>query len=148
MRGVKMYKNIFVAIFLVAIVTGCSSYTKEMLVEKHRGSYSCNVEGNYQDVYRTILSKAKEKYQAEAIIQRMVVNGDLYHDIKQGEVLAVFCSVYGFDSKIYYKINALSDDVSTVTVYYARWGSGPGKDLEEWFGVQDLEYNNSPHSSQ
>ena len=104
-------------VLLIVAVTGCVPATVEGLKEKPAGRASFEVNRHYQPVYRTILSQARKCYQIGFGYGQLVVNGDLYTDLKTGTV-AVTGGV-GVNTFFAVEITALSDEVTRVDTYYA-----------------------------
>lgn len=98
---------------------GCAPATIQGLKERHSGSYSFTVDENYQSVYRKILTKARACYQTGMITAQMVVAGDLYNDIKKGDISVALHGGLGVDTYLYTEIKAIDENKSNVDVYYA-----------------------------
>ena len=121
-------KNI-IAVFCLTAITcyGCAPESVKQLKERHAGKETFEIDKNYQEVYRNILEGARERDPG------LDVNGDLYTDIRAGNVtikvsppspIAVFQTI---------DIEALSEAKTKVTVYYAfgTWKNSP-KQVKAW----------------
>ena len=95
--------------------------------------YSFTVQENYQPVYRKILAQERKCYQTGMITAQMVVQGDLYHDTKSGEITVALHGGAGVNTYQVIDIEAIDDMRTKVVGYYAV---GPvekyGRILKEW----------------
>lgn len=125
-------KKTTVVLFL-CFAAGCAPSTAQNLREKHHGRAVFEVQENYQPVYRKILTNARDRFQAGLITAQMVVQGDLYTDTKSGNVTVALHGGLGVDTHMTIDIEALSENQTRITTYYAlgTWKNSP-KLVEEW----------------
>lgn len=124
----KTILSIFVALSVVA----CAPATIEELRNDHASSYTFEIDENYQSVYRKVLSTARKCYQTGMIGGQMVVQGDLYHDIRTGNV-TVALHGFGVDTHMTIDISALDDERTKIVVFnaFSTWDSA-ARAVREW----------------
>jgi len=119
----------------LCFVAGCAPSTVQGLREKHHGRVVFEVQENYQPVYRKIVANARDRFQAGLITAQMIVQGDLYTDIQSGNVTVALHGGWpvGVDTYMTIDIEALSENQTRVTTYYAldTWRKD-AKLVEEW----------------
>ena len=119
-------KKLFVA-WIMILLTGCAASSYQALQNDPAVKDQFVIDRNYQAVYRDVLSAARQQYQGALMGGSMNVNGQLYTDIKTGEIDISISGMAG--SKIYggVTITALSDQRSEVTSYAAlsTWSDFP-----------------------
>lgn len=122
-----------VLIIIFFLLGGCAPGTAQGLRDKYSGKFVFKVDENYQSVYRKIVTQARNHFQTGLITAQMVVQGDIYTDIKSGNVTIALHGGLGVDTYMTIDINALSDNQTRVTTYYAlgTWESS-AKAVEEW----------------
>lgn len=125
-------KTMFVILIALSSVA-CAPATIEGLRKDHANSYTFEVGENYQPIYRKILSTARKCYQTGMITAQMVVQGDLYHDIKSGNVTVALHGGFGVDTHMTIDISALNDEKTRIVVFNAisTWNSA-GRAVREW----------------
>lgn len=111
--------KIMFATFIALLIVACAPATIEGLKKNHANSYSFDVNENYQPVYREILSTARKCYQTGMVTAQMMVQGDLYHDIKSGNVTVALHGGFGVDTHMTIDISALNNEKTKVVVFNA-----------------------------
>lgn len=123
-----------VIIFLTLIsIVGCGPLTVRDLRDISPETFSFEVEGNYQAVYRKVLEPVRKKYGYGGQIQ-----GDLYSDIKTGTITVgmrpdatwMFPGIAGLFLGV--DIKAISENRSLVTLYYAGRSKKAALEVKEW----------------
>jgi hypothetical protein len=101
--------------------------------EKHSGEYTFKASEPYQAVYRTVLHQARECFATGMITAQMVVDGDLYTDIKSGNVSVALHGGAGVDTYLVIDIKESTSTSSSVTVYnsLSTW-ERPARAVESW----------------
>lgn len=74
---------------------------------------------NYQPVYRKALDQARKCWQTGMITAQMVVQGDLYHDIKSGTITVALHAGYGVDTYQVIDISAIDEHSTKVVGHYS-----------------------------
>lgn len=108
---------LFASIFYLFF--GCAPSTVQGLRDDPAGKISFEVDQNYQDVYRKILTPARDCYQTGLITAQQVVQGDLFTDTRRGNVTVAMHGGAGVATYLTIDIAALSDMKTKVTAYYA-----------------------------
>lgn len=120
---------------LACLITigGCAPATVQELRADHAGKHAFEVEENYQAVYRTVVTQARKCHQTGLITAQMVVQGDLYPDIKSGHVSIAVHGIGGVGTIAAVDVAALSDARSRVDTFYtfSSWTDFPPL-VEEW----------------
>lgn len=94
--------------------------------------YSFDVDADYQTVYRRIVDVERRCYQGSMITANMMVNADLYTEMKRGEISV---GLYGVIAQIHQvvDVSGLEDGRTSVTAIYPM---GPvekqGEKLRAW----------------
>lgn len=112
--------------FAAALLAGCAPPTLQGLRENPAGTTRFEVGQNYQQVYRTVIANARKCYQGSAgPMAQNVVTGDLYTDIRSGEISVALHGAAGVDTYLGIDIKALADDRTEVRTYYrpSTWAS-------------------------
>lgn len=119
-------------ILFIAFV-GCAPATVQGLRESHADRYEFIADENYQSVYRKVLYQARKCYQTGLITAQMVVQGDLFHDLKSGNVSVALHGGLGVDTYLTVDVYGLDEKTSRVVVYYAlaTWRSA-ARAVKEW----------------
>ena len=106
----------FVAVLL--IVSGCGSSSKQPTaseVADKNVDYTFEVNKNYQAVYRHLLEQgracAKPQFTA-----KMVVNGELFEDIKAADVSVVLMGLFSNNHYLKIRVDSIGDSKSRVHV--------------------------------
>lgn len=88
---------------------------------------------NYQAVYRKVLERSRTCFQVGALTAQMVVQGDLYHDIRSGTITVALHGGLGIDTYQVIDITAI-DAASTKVVGHFALGQieRSGAILKEW----------------
>lgn len=129
-----------VAAILLVMLAGCAPATVQGLREQHAGKLVFEVEENYQSVYRKVITPARNCWQAGLITAQMVVQGEMYTDIRQGNVTVALHGGFGIDTYLTIDVAALSDSKTRVTTYYAFENStGSAKAVEFWVKQNSTE---------
>lgn len=127
-------KKILTIFALVIALLGCAPATldgvRKMGADR---SYTFTAPQNYQQVYRTVLDQARKCYQTGMITAQMVVQGDLYHDIKSGTVSVALHGGLGVDT---YQVIDISEAGENNTKIVGHYSLGSVRDygslLESW----------------
>ena len=123
-----------IALFLACLQTAaCAPTTMQDVREKHSGEYTFAVHEPYQKVYRTILYQARKCFATGMITAQMVVDGDLFTDLKTGNVSVALHGGAGVNTFLVIDIKESTDMSTAVTVYNSvgTWEK-PAKAVEEW----------------
>jgi hypothetical protein len=125
-------KSLFVALVFAAL-TGCAPETVADLRNKHAGKLTFEIEKNYQPVYRSIIERARSCFEGAAIAAQEIVQGDLYTDLRSGNVSVAMQSIGGVNNYLTIDITALSDNSTKVETYYAYSGQlRTAQVIEKW----------------
>ena len=118
---------------LALAIVACAPATIEGLRNNHANRYTFQVNENYQPVYRKILSAARKCYQTGLITAQMVVQGDLYHDIRKGNVTVALHGGLGVDTHMAIDISSLDHEKTEIVVFNAisTWNSA-AQAVREW----------------
>jgi len=108
-----------VPLLLAALgIAGCAPSTaggvRELGTDRR---YTFEAEQNYQQVYRKVLANARKCYQTGLITAQMVVQGDLYHDTKTGEITVALHGGFGVDTYEVIDIAAIGDSRTKIVGY-------------------------------
>jgi len=138
--------KIIVTICITLFIVACAPATIEGLRKNHANSYTFEVNENYQPVYRKILSVARKCYQGGMLTAQMMVQGDLYHDIKSGNVTIALHGGLGVDTHITIDVSALKKEKTKIVVFNAisTWNSA-AQAVREWAEESSTEC--SPRNS-
>lgn len=124
------------------MLSGCAPATVQGLREQHAGHLTFEVGENYQSVYRKIITPAKNCWQTGLITAQMVVQGDLYTDIRQGNVTVALHGGFGVDTYLTVDVVALSDSKTRITVYYVFENQNKqAKTIERWVKQNSTDCN-------
>lgn len=128
-------KTLFLVIpLLFVFLSGCTPSTaggvRDMGPDRR---YSFTVPENYQPVYRKILSQERKCKQAGWIASQWVVQGDLYHDTKSGQITLELHGATGVNVYDVVDVEFIDDKNTRVTAYFPF---GPaekfGRIIQEW----------------
>ena len=122
-----------IAALAAAVLAGCAASTpqeaRDMGPERR---YAFDVDADYQTVYRRVVGVARQCYQGSLITANMVVNSDLYPDLRRGEVSV---GMYGAMQQVYQVID-IEARADGGTAVHAVYPLGPidtqGAKLREW----------------
>lgn len=123
------------AIFVLAIaLVGCAPATLEGVRKMGPDrSYAFTAAQNYQQVYRTVLDQARKCYQTGMITAQMVVQGDLYHDIKSGTISVALHGGLGVDTYQVIDISETGENETKIVGHYSLGSvQSYGSLLESW----------------
>ena len=114
-------------------LAGCAPATLQGLREKPAGQASFEVRQNYQRVYRTVINNARRCWQTGMVTAQVVVQGDLYTDIRTAEITVALHGAVGVDTHLGIDIKAIEEDRTEIRVYYAMSGGArSAKAIERW----------------
>ena len=116
---------------LCLVVTGCAP-TSQALRENPKNSYEFLAEENYQSVYRKILPVARKCYQGGLITAQMVVQDELYHDIKSGSVSVALHGAFGVETYLTIDVLGLNNSRTKISVFTSRNWKAVGDAVIEW----------------
>ena len=121
------------AILSAMTLVACAPATIEGLRKDHANSYTFSADENYQAVYRKILSTARKCYQTGLITAQMLVQGDLYVDIRSANVTVALHGGLGVDTYMTIDVSALNDEKTSVVVFnaFSTWNSAAHA-VREW----------------
>lgn len=107
-------------IFLFLLLFGCAPATFEGLKEdRNVGRYQFESQKNYQEVFRIVVNKMRECTQSAALFGGgTTVQGDLYTDIKKGEITLVNLTAFGSNVPMGISITSIDDTKTAVDIYY------------------------------
>lgn len=107
------------AFFLAAciVTSGCAPATISKLRENPGSVYEFKVAQNYQPAYRTVTENARACWQTGLITAQMVVQSDLFTDIRKGQVSVALHGGLGVNTYLAVDIDAISDTESMVRIY-------------------------------
>jgi hypothetical protein len=122
------------------VLSACAPATIQGLKAQHAGKLAFEIDQNYQSVYRSIVTQARTCYQAGMITAQMIVQGDLYTDIRSGNVTVALHGGLGIDTYLTIDITAIGDNKTSVQTYYATdtWHNGAGA-VERWVKNKSTE---------
>lgn len=101
-----------VTLIFATTIAACVG-TPQQLREAPVTSSSFEIERDYQAVYRSIISRARPCLQSKYAI----AHGDLYHDIRAGEIGLANLNMVGHSSILTIDLRAVSDNRTAVTTY-------------------------------
>ena len=81
--------------------------------------YTFEVSENYQPVYRKVLAQTRKCYQTGMITAQMVIQGDLFHDIKSGVITVALHGGLGVDTYQVIDITAINEKLTKVVAHYS-----------------------------
>lgn len=141
MSFVKMSPLTSLVIAAVAVsVSGCAPSTATGVREMGPArQYKFEAAENYQPVYRKVLAQARKCYQTGMVTAQMVVQGDLFHDIKSGVVTVALHGGLGVDTYQVIDINAVDENRTQIIAYYSL---GP---VEKYGGILKAWVLNNSH---
>lgn len=88
---------------------------------------------NYQAVYRKVLDQSRKCWQSSGIAAQLMVQGDLFDDIRSGTVTVAMHGMYGVDTYQVIDITAIDDAQTKVVAHYALGSvEGYGRTLKGW----------------
>ena len=122
------------AILGLSLVTyGCAPATLQGLRENPSGRSKIEVAQNYQNVYRRVLTNARKCWQTGMITAQMVVTGDLYTDLKTGEISVALHGGLGVDTYLGIEMKAIDAERTEVQIYnaLATWERS-AKLVQQW----------------
>ncbi len=129
-----MSKYIVSSMLLTLLLQGCAPTTAggvRALGEKN--SYSFVAPENYQAVYRKVLRQERKCFETGLITAQMMVQGDLYTDIKSGTISVSLQGGFGVDTYQVVDISDINGKQSKIVAHYALWSTQKfGKLLKEW----------------
>lgn len=114
-----MLKYLFVLVLSILSISGCAPNSSRELKTGYAQHYQFETDKNYQQVYRTIKNKATDCYAESGIGGQIVVQGDLYADIKKGEVVVALHGGFGIDTHLAVDLAASENETTLVDVYNA-----------------------------
>jgi reverse gyrase len=124
---------------LVFAIAGCANTAQE-LRDDPSAKIAFDIERNYQPVYRAILERARRCFQFGMITAQMVVQGDLYHDIKSGNVTIALHGGLGVATYVTTDIKAISDTQTRVETFVLLSGYlSTARAVEEWAHERSTE---------
>jgi len=125
-------KQFAIALACSALI-GCAPATLSKLKESQSNVYEFRVAQNYQPVYRTVTDNARECWQTGLITAQMVVQSDLFTDIRKGQVAVALHGGLGVSTYLGIDIEAVSESESTVRVYAYNdpWAKN-GQRVRKW----------------
>lgn len=95
---------------------------------------------NYQAVYRKVLERSRTCFQVGALTAQMVVQGDLYHDIRSGTITVALHGGLGIDTYRVVDITAHDDARTKVVGHFVRDPvERSGAILKEWVLENSME---------
>lgn len=123
----------YLGFFLLGfLLVGCTPGTYKELKQAPASKYDFYTDQNYQAVYRTVLTKMRECHQAGMITAQMTVQGQLYTDIQEGEIIASLQS--GMGSDVFLGVDVKKADSGTrVSVFSGinTW-NGAARAVQKW----------------
>ena len=125
-------KNFAMAIALTAVLAGCAPATMQELRRKPGGEAKFQSPENYQLVYRTILNNARRCYQTGLVTAQMIVQGDLYTDIKTGEVTVALHGGLGVSTYLGIDIRAIGDEMTEVKIFSSSSNLAAARAVRAW----------------
>jgi len=111
-------KKVGLMFFVLVLIAGCVPSTVQLLRENPSGKSTFVADEGYQQVYRKVVTKARNCFQTGMITAQMVVQGDLYTDIRTGHVSIALHGGLGVSTYANVDIEAISDNETRVTTYY------------------------------
>lgn len=129
-----------IVLILLVVINGCAPATSQRLRENHAGKYEFTANENYQSVYRKVLYQSRECHSIVIIAAPMIVQGDLFQDLKSGNVTVALHTAYGVDTHLTVDVSALDDKTTNIVVYnaFSTWNSA-AKAVREWILYNSTE---------
>lgn len=117
----------------LASLTACAPATLTKLKEESTHVVEFRVAQNYQPVYRTVTENARACWQLGMITAQMVVQSDLFTDIRKGQVTVALHGGLGVSTYLGVDIDAISETESLVRVYAndGSWATR-GERVRKW----------------
>ena len=125
-----------------ALLSGCAPSTIQGLRDSPAGVLMFEVNENYQSVYRKIITPARDCWQqgASLLTAQTDVQGELYSDIRKGNVTVTMRGPAGAHTFLTIDVAALLDSKTKITTYYALRGSLPrAQAVELWVKQNSTE---------
>lgn len=122
------------AIAAALVLAGCAPSTAGGVRELGASrQYEFTVPQNYQPVYRKVLAQARKCFQMNLITAQMMVQSDLFTDIKSGTITLALHGALGTETYQVIDIKAIDDESTQISAHYSR---GPidvyGQALKAW----------------
>jgi len=134
-------------IFLLAaaaLLAGCVPSTIQGLRDAPAGSFIFEADENYQAVYRKIVTPARNCWQqgASLLTAQIEVQAEIYSDIRQANIAIIMHGAPPFESMVFMSadLQAISDNKTRITTYYAQTGLEPrARAVELWVKQNSTE---------
>lgn len=108
----------FLATLSMIILSACAAPSVQALRSAPTERMAASVEGNYQRVYRDLLTRARECFQTGLYARAMLVQGEIFSDIHSGSITIGLQGPLGAD--IYYAIDLkAAGDSRTDAILYS-----------------------------
>jgi hypothetical protein len=104
---------------LLIILAGCGPISAEQLRANPGGIHSFKVAGDYQAVYKKVLSHAQGCAQKAAFGENASIQGNLFADSKRSSISIVNSGALGNDTLFAIDIVQIDNDTTEVKVFYA-----------------------------
>lgn len=128
-----------VTLIAAIVLTGCAYSMSELKTESKNLTGKIESDKNYQEVYRTLLNMSKECLEHTSLSSEVTISGDLYHDIREGQIRQRLSGGGILIATSAIDIKALEDKRTEVTLYTVKsnwYGFGiitPGiDDVARW----------------
>lgn len=129
-------KNV-IAAFLMVVFAGeamADSRLDKFKAGKAKTVMSCQIEENYQRVFKRLNSAANDKAGATWLATALVNNSFLYSDLGEADISIKQTNPFGDTYFVAVEIKKVEDASTDMTVYVKQRGKGAVKQVEALFG--------------
>lgn len=126
------YWLLAIALFSLA---GCAPNTVKGVKDSAAGTVKFHTAQNYQKTYKTILDQARECYSGALLLGGTRVDGDLFSELRRGEVAVAAEGLAGQNVYLVAEVSAAGDGAD-VTIWHAMsTHRGAAQAMREWVEV-------------
>lgn len=128
-----MYRILCLFVALVTLTSCAPSTAAGVRALGETRQFTFTAPQNYQAVYRKVLDQSRTCWQGGLITAQMMVNGDLYTDIKSGTITVALSGGLGVDVYQVIDISLVNENESLIKAYFPRGQvANYGKMLKQW----------------
>lgn len=127
-----VFKTSVSALAASCLLAGCFASTPKQFEEVAKSKTTLTVESNYQAAYRKVVTLARECWAAGMISGSMGVTGDLYTDIRTGQIQVGVHGGLGIMLLGVIDFQALSDSSTRVTISQRHENAHYAKQVRAW----------------
>lgn len=129
----KLQPRFTIPVLVAAVaLTACGPATMQELRASPNLKARFEVPTNYQAAYRTVLDNSRRCWQGAITTAQMVVQGDLYTDIRSGHISVALHGGFGVVTYAGIDLKATGDAQTDVQVYAAQSNWDTSKMVKAW----------------